>query len=52
MRHELCDLLPATEYKFSRNATQAEPVRSDAEGRVAIEGRISDTSPQTFELTS
>jgi hypothetical protein len=49
-RHTLYDVAPKTEYKLSRNAAHAETVRSDAEGRITIECRVSDARPQTFEL--
>ncbi len=49
-RHTLCDLAPKSEYKLSGNAARTETVRSDAEGRIAIECRVSDARPQTFEI--
>jgi hypothetical protein len=49
-RHVVCDVAPNTPYYLSRNATHIETVRSDAEGRITVECRVGDASPQAFEL--
>ena len=50
-RHVVCDLVPNTDYKLSRNGVAAETLKSDAAGCVTFEVGPGDSKPMVLEIT-